>query len=105
MKLKDQNQWIFIFCYIEREKAFLDNIKKQPKQETEREEVLRKQRGIKPDQVQWKTITQRKKGRRRKLDPLERSFGKRYIISRKKAICCISSKRQKGLLELGNVKN
>ena len=61
----------------------------------EREEVLRRQRGLKLDQVQQKNFTQRKR-RRRKLDPLEGSFGKRCIISRKKTICPISLKRKKG---------
>lgn len=58
----------------------------------EREEVLRRQRGIKLDQIQWKNFTQRKKRRRRKFDPLEGSFGKRCIISGKKAICLTSLK-------------
>ena len=77
----------------------MGSIKKQPKQEMEREKVLRRQRGLKLDQVQQKNFTQRKR-RRRKLDPLEGSFGKRCIISRKKTICPISLKRKKGLLEL-----
>lgn len=47
----------------------------------------------------------RKKGRNKKFDPLKGSFGKRYIIFGKKTICHISLKRQKGHLELGNMKN
>lgn len=65
----------------------------------EREDLLRRQRGIKLDQGKWKNFTQRKKLSLRKFDPLKGSFRKRYTIPRKKPICPISLKRQEGLLK------